>query len=215
MNEHLTTDQYVKELITKFNKLQDSYLKESYDLLKEIYDIRKEQNSDYTIVDLENEEGLEEHRGKIRPLLKYSNISDEVRELQEGGELSNSQVFLMANLPNEMQDDESQKKIANLLINKEIIPQDLIGQINQYKILKMINSYNKMEFENRIVLSSVYEMKRIAGILRDHKDILSSPKYHQKLNENFELLERNFKNIMSEEQSLPSKTADALRGKSE
>ncbi len=185
-----SSDLKVKSLIKQFNYIQDSYLQNSYDLLKQIYDIRKEDNKEYNITDLENERGLEQHKEKIRPLLKFSNVSQEVRDLQEQGKLNNSQVFLLANLPKELQTEEAQLKIAQLLRDGIITHKDLIGQMNQYKLMKMININKKMGFENMILLGTVYNLKTISQRIMDNKELLSTPTNYQKLKESVEQLNR-------------------------
>ncbi len=196
MKQEVTeTNNKVKELIKEFNELQNSYLEKSYDLLKEIFELRKTENPNYNISDLENEEGLEEHKDKIKPLLKYSTISEEVKGLQEEGKLSNSEVFLMANLPREMKDKKSQSKIAELLINGSIKTKELIGSKGQYLIMKMIGSDKKLEFENKILLRTIYQLKEISNLIIEHKEFFSNKKYKKQLIKNFKVLKKSLNKL--------------------
>ncbi len=181
-------DERVKLLIKKFNKLQNYYLKKSNYLLKEIFDLRRRQNKNYTVLNLENEKGLEHHKDKIRSLMRFDDVTEYVSELHKEGKLDNSSVFLIANLPKEIQDNESQKKIADLIVKKEVNKEDLIGDKNIHTLMKKVNEKKLTKYEEGVLFKTLRLIKEVSVLVIDHKEMFSRQKNIDRLRQNLNRL---------------------------
>lgn len=172
----------VKKLIVKFNKVQDRYISESVSILNQIIDLRKIQNPKYSILDLEKEKGLEEHKNKIRSFLRFDNVSDRVQKLYEKDKLRASTLFLITNLPSITKKEID--KVVDKIIDGSISNKDLIG--DEFILLKKVG-INPIKLYDRIILRTIYQIKSICKIIEKHHTIFNNRKKEMLLNELDEL----------------------------
>jgi hypothetical protein len=190
-------DKIVEGFILKFNQLNDAYVKQASDLLMSIYDIRKLQNKDYTITDLENEKGLEIHRTKIRPLLRFKNLSENIQDTFQKEKISPSTIFLLANLPVRLRDDENQKKIIEKIQSGKLSNADLIGTEGLMKVYNTIgDTEGRMTFEEELLLYGAYQIISVIKYLEKHQDIYRrNPQWINKLKDNLRTFNHKIKEM--------------------
>ena len=187
------TDTKVKKLIELFNEIQNEYISKSVIILNNIINLRKGENPNYSIDDLESEEGLEEHKEKIKPLLRYNNVSDKVKQYQQEGKIKSSTVFLLANLGQEARKEKNQNKIIDMIVNGEIENKDLIGK--EYHLLTKIGG-NPMGEVEKIYLETIYCMKTISSLMEENKALLRTPKAKKLIRQYFPILQRKVKELL-------------------
>lgn len=184
----------IKTLIDLFKEIQNQQLEKSFEVLKQIFKLRKQQNPDYNLSDLENEKGLEQHRESIRPIWRFGNITDKIVNYKYSGKLNPSEVFHLANVTGELR--ENQDELADMLVNKEITTEDLKPS-NAYFLMKKLKR-NPMKEEQRIILNTIYNLDFIGKTILKYKSLLIKQKYKKLLKIKFNHLKIIVDNLLKE-----------------
>jgi len=189
-------EQRIEELKKQFIKTRENYIFKTYKLLNEIFKLRKRQFPRYTIADLSKEKGLDLTYHTIVYIFRLKDISPNTKKLIDSGRLrATSAIQLIKNTNVVRNDFNMQDKLVDKFLKGEVSIKK-VSQMSKDNLVSFIEEeYNPLEEDRKILLRSIYELKRVANVISKNKEVFKIKEYRNKLMENNRILQLAINNL--------------------
>lgn len=180
-------EEKIKELIKRLDKVEDDYYLSVYKILKQILELRQSHISNYKIATLSHEEGIKYSPQQVLYLFTFDYATPRSWELINSGKLRASTFIFIMRRSTQFRNSKIQDKLIEKYMDGELTS-SMISHLNSQQILHFVDSSNEMSDYDKIVLETLYALRRINNKIIRSKKLFENSAYKKKFFDALETL---------------------------